>query len=103
SSSGTRPFRRARIVAGRSTFHVRLQSAIRCIPTCKGRRQTGVDDIPQLDHWWFCRGWRTKRGRVPSSRHGGRVRERGRVRFLLELDAEEKGRGESGSVPAGQE
>src|ERR1700675_3878869 len=91
----------------RSTFNVRLQSAIRCIPTCKGRRQTGVDEIQQLDHWWFCRGRRTKRGRVPSSRHGRRVREGGRVRacswFLLELDAREKARGESGSVPASQE
>jgi hypothetical protein len=57
----------------RSTFNVRLQSAIRCIPTCKGRRQAGVDEIQQLDHWWFCRGRRTKRGRVPSSGHGGRV------------------------------
>src|ERR1700675_3672644 len=97
----------SRLFATGSTFNVRLQSAIRCIPTCKGRRQTGVDEIQQLDHWWFCRGRRTKRGRVPSSRHGGRVREGGRVRacsgFLLELDAREKARGESGSVPASQE
>src|ERR1700736_5872132 len=91
----------------RSTFNVRLQSATRCITTCKGRRQTGVDEIQQLDHWWFCRGRRTKRGRVPSSRHGGRIRERGRVRacswFLPELEAREKVWGESGSVPASQE
>ncbi len=39
-----------------STFNVRLQSAIRCIPPRKGRRQTGVDEIQQLDHGWFCRG-----------------------------------------------
>src|SRR6266436_7778393 len=89
-----------------STFNVRLQSAIRCIPPRKGRRQTGVDEIQQLDHWWFCRGWRTKRGRVPPSRHGGRVRERGRVRacswFLPELEAREKVWGESGALPASQ-
>src|ERR1700730_13592966 len=86
-----------------STFNVRLQSAIRCIPPRKGRRQIGVDEIQQLDHWWFCRGWRTKRGRVPSSRHGGRVRERGRVRAYSWFLPEPEARGESGSVPASQE
>src|SRR6202022_1079776 len=64
-------------------------------------------EIQQRDHGWFCRGRRTKRGRVPSSRHGDRIRERGRIRacswFLSELEAREKGWGQSGTVPASQE
>ena len=63
----------------RSPCHVRLQSALRGLPTCKGWGQASNDAIHQFDNARFRRRRRTKRRRMPSSWHRGCVREGGRV------------------------
>ena len=53
----------------RNPCHVRLQSALRGLPTCKGWGQASNDAIHQFDNARFRRRWRTKRRRMPSSSH----------------------------------
>src|SRR6516165_679606 len=90
----------------RSSVDVRLQSAPCGVPTRKGRRQTRNDAVHQLDHARFCRCGRTKRSGVPAPRHGGCVREGGRVRAwvwpFLKLDMSKENWRQGSPLPAAE-
>ena len=68
-----------------SSFNVRLQSGFRCIPTGKGRRQAGDDQVQKLSHRWVRSGRRANRSGVPCSGNGGSICAGSRMRACFNV------------------